>query len=71
MLRHHQEMLVALSTGVSAHSISFAGPAKTESELKAAVSAGVTINVESALELQRLYWCYDELKNSSSRSISC
>lgn len=57
----HQELLIALGSGVSAAHISFAGPAKGVHELRAAVAAGITINVESPLELERLYQCYDEL----------
>lgn len=57
----HQEMLIALGSGMSAGHISFAGPAKGLHELRAAVAAGITINVESSLELERLYQCYDEL----------
>ena len=57
----HQEMLIALGSGMSADHISFAGPAKGLHELRAAVAAGITLNVESSLELERLYQCYDEL----------
>ncbi len=57
----HQELLIALGSGINAAHISFAGPAKGLHELKAAVAAGITINVESLLELERLYKCYDEL----------
>ncbi|MRI31599.1 pyridoxal-dependent decarboxylase, exosortase A system-associated [Endozoicomonas sp. OPT23] len=51
----HREMLVALGSGVTPENISFAGPAKREEELRAAVAAGIIINVESELELERLY----------------
>ncbi|WP_422449711.1 MULTISPECIES: pyridoxal-dependent decarboxylase, exosortase A system-associated [unclassified Endozoicomonas] len=57
----HREMLVALGTGMAAANISFAGPAKGEHELRAAVAAGITINIESPLELQRLYLCHQQL----------
>lgn len=57
----HQEILVALGSGVSPDNISFAGPAKGIDELKAAVVAGITINVESPLELERLYQCHSDL----------
>lgn len=53
----HNEMLVALNSGMAAKDISFAGPAKGEYELRAAVTAGITINVESLLELARIYDC--------------
>jgi diaminopimelate decarboxylase len=49
-----KEMQVALSSGKSAENISFAGPAKQLRELEGAVAAGITVNVESPLELQRL-----------------
>ena len=48
------EMLVALSAGMSAASISFAGPAKRDAEVRAAVAAGVCLNVESELEIERI-----------------
>ena len=57
----HQEMRVALSSGMTADAISYAGPGKRIEELKAATVAGVTVNVESELELLRLYQCFDEL----------
>ena len=57
----HKEMLVALGTGIRPDTISFAGPAKQVSELRAAVAAGIIINVESVLELERLYAISDEL----------
>jgi len=47
------EMQVALDTGTSAADISFAGPGKGDHELRAAVAAGVIINLESAGELER------------------
>nr|MDT0252785.1 pyridoxal-dependent decarboxylase, exosortase A system-associated [Endozoicomonas sp.] len=57
----HREMLVALGSGMDVANISFAGPAKGIHELRAAVAAGITVNIESPLELQRLYQCHDEL----------
>lgn len=48
------ELQLALSSGASPCDISFAGPAKTEPELRAAVAAGVTVNVESERELARI-----------------
>ena len=48
------EMQVALASGMDVEHISFAGPAKQPVELAAAVAAGITVNVESTLELQRL-----------------
>lgn len=49
------ELALALATGIPSARISFAGPAKTDAELQAAVQAGVVIHVESAHELTRLY----------------
>lgn len=46
------EMKVALDTILAPDKISFAGPGKRSSELRRAVAAGVTINVESEQELK-------------------
>jgi diaminopimelate decarboxylase len=46
-----KEMLVALDTGIDSHNISFAGPGKSEVELKSAIASGVILNVESNREL--------------------
>jgi diaminopimelate decarboxylase len=48
------EMHVALDTAVSAQRISFAGPGKTDAELRQAVAAGVTIEMESENEADRV-----------------
>jgi diaminopimelate decarboxylase len=48
------EMRVALGAGMAADLISFAGPGKSPAELAEAVAAGITLNVESELEVQRL-----------------
>ncbi|MCV2886024.1 pyridoxal-dependent decarboxylase, exosortase A system-associated [Aestuariibacter sp. AA17] len=48
-----KEMLIALQTGMPIKDISFAGPSKQLSEIEAAVVAGVTLHVESELELSR------------------
>lgn len=45
---------LALAQNSGARMIAFAGPAKTDAELAAAVAAGVTIHVESPQELRRL-----------------
>lgn len=47
------EMLLALQTGMPAADISFAGPGKTDSELKSAIVAGVTLHCESFNEIER------------------
>ena len=46
------ELKVALDAGMAASAISFAGPGKRPAELAAAVAAGITINLESARELE-------------------
>jgi len=48
------ELALALDTTVPPERISFAGPGKLVSELRQAVAAGVTINIESWTELERL-----------------
>ncbi|WP_026143024.1 MULTISPECIES: pyridoxal-dependent decarboxylase, exosortase A system-associated [unclassified Thioalkalivibrio] len=49
-----REMQVALDTGTAPDEISFAGPGKSVPELEAAVASGITINLESETELERL-----------------
>ena len=48
------ELALALTTATPAADIGFAGPGKRDHELTAAITAGVTVNVESAGELERL-----------------
>jgi diaminopimelate decarboxylase len=48
------EMLVALDTPMDPAHVSFAGPGKTTAELAQAVAAGVTIEMESAGEAERV-----------------
>lgn len=48
------ELAIALDAGQDPALISFAGPGKTDAELRRAVAAGVTVEVESRTELQRL-----------------
>ena len=48
------ELVVALGAGVPASEISFAGPGKTEAELREALAAGVLVNVESTREIDIL-----------------
>jgi diaminopimelate decarboxylase len=47
------EMRLALAAGADAADISFAGPGKRDSELGAAIAAGVTVNLESDGEAER------------------
>ena len=48
------EMHVALDTGCPPQHISFAGPGKQPAELASAVAAGIVVNAESELEIDRL-----------------
>ena len=48
------ELGVALATSCQPNDMSFAGPGKTVEELTAAIEAGITINVESPTELERI-----------------
>lgn len=48
------ELQVALDSGMDAREISFAGPGKTEDELRRALIAGVLLNVESPREIRVL-----------------
>jgi diaminopimelate decarboxylase len=49
-----RELAVALATGIAPGDISFAGPGKSDEDLRAAVDAGVIIVVESRTELHRV-----------------
>lgn len=51
----HQELILALSTGMASNNISIAGPGKSLDDLTAAIVSGVVINVESITELNRIY----------------
>jgi diaminopimelate decarboxylase len=48
------ELAVALAAGADPATISFAGPGKSNADLEQALHAGVTLNVESPRELERL-----------------
>ena len=47
------ELQVALDSGTAAAEISFAGPGKADRELRGAIAAGITLNLESPGELER------------------
>ena len=47
------EMRIALDSGTPAAEISFAGPGKGDAELRGAIAAGITLNLESAGEFER------------------
>jgi diaminopimelate decarboxylase len=55
------EMQVALDTTMAPNRISFAGPGKTDRELRMAIAAGIVINMESANEMRRIARFADEL----------
>ena len=57
------ELRVALDAGMNPEEISFAGPGKTDAEIRQALVAGVLVNVESARELRVLA--------QASRETSC
>ena len=48
------ELKVALASGMDPAEISFAGPGKTDGDLREAVAAGIVVNLESERELERL-----------------
>ncbi len=48
------ELRLALKAGTSPQDISFAGPGKTDDELRAAIEAGIVVNLESEGEMARL-----------------
>jgi diaminopimelate decarboxylase len=55
------EMLVALDTPLPAERVSFAGPGKTPAEIRQAVAAGVTLELESFTEARRALAAGEEL----------
>jgi len=48
-----REMAVALDAGVVPDRVSFAGPGKSADEIRRAVAAGITVTVESLLQLEQ------------------
>lgn len=48
------ELKTVLDTPMPAGQISFAGPGKSERELRQAIAAGIVINIESSRELERI-----------------
>jgi diaminopimelate decarboxylase len=55
------ELKTALDTGFDPAHVSFAGPGKTDAELRQAIAAGVTVNVESNGEIGRAARIADSL----------
>jgi len=58
-----EELKLALESGMPARQISFAGPGKRQTELEAAVRAGILINAESTRELT----CLAQISQSLGR----
>jgi diaminopimelate decarboxylase len=48
------ELKTALDAGANPREISFAGPGKTDAELRQAVAAGIVVNIESSREIPEL-----------------
>lgn len=63
------EMKVALDTPLTPDKISFAGPGKRMQELRSAIAAGVTINIESEQELKTVVDLGDQLGFTPSIAI--
>lgn len=57
-----KEMLLALQTGMDTNEISFAGPGKTEADIRSAVIAGITLHAESRTEIDRVITVGETLK---------
>src|SRR5690606_21934000 len=55
------EMKIALDTPTPPQQISFAGPGKADSELSCAIAAGITVNMESGQEMERIAKLGDQL----------
>jgi len=55
------EMQVALDTTMPAERVSFAGPGKTAAEIRQAVAAGITLELESTTEARRVVEAGEEL----------
>lgn len=63
------ELKAALASGMSAGDISFAGPGKRDRELEAAITAGATLNLESAGEADRALSIADHLGLTPSLAV--
>lgn len=55
------ELALVQAAGIASERVSFAGPGKRDAELEAAISAGVTLNLESAGEAARALVIADRL----------
>jgi len=63
------EMRVALQTPMPVDKISFAGPGKTDAELREAIQAGVIVNLESEGEMRRMAKMADQLSITPKAAI--
>jgi len=63
------ELKAALASGMPAGDISFAGPGKRDRELEATISAGATLNLESAGEADRALSIADHLGLAPSLAV--
>lgn len=63
------ELKAALASGMPAGDISFAGPGKRDRELEATISAGATLNLESAGEAERALSIADHLGLTPSLAV--
>ena len=63
------ELRVALDTGIDPQLVSFAGPGKRTEELAQAIASGITLNVESELELERIVRIADQQDRRASVAI--
>ncbi len=63
------ELRVALDTGIDPQLVSFAGPGKRIEEIAQAIAAGITLNVESELELERIVRIAGEQNRRASVAI--
>ncbi len=61
-----QELATALATSMGTDNLSFAGPGKSIKELTMALASGITINVESKTEIQRVIELTEQLDTDAN-----
>lgn len=61
-----QELATALATSTGTDNLSFAGPGKSIKELTMALASGITINVESKTEIQRVIELTEQLDTDAN-----
>ncbi len=64
-----KELKVALAADMPPENISFAGPGKSINELSMAIASGITINIESLTELERIKTITDSLNKAANVAI--